>query len=48
VGITSRNRTGIVTQLKWKRVWDPVKKVVPKDEQANRRLSYARRPGWDV
>ena len=28
--------------------WDPVKEVFVGDEQANRLLSYARRPGWEV
>ncbi|MCX5758400.1 MAG: Gfo/Idh/MocA family oxidoreductase [Candidatus Hydrogenedentes bacterium] len=39
---------GIVTQLKRKMAWDPVKEIFPEDEQANRMLSYARRPGWEV
>jgi hypothetical protein len=29
-------------------VWDPVKKVFPEGEQANRLLSYAGRLGWEV
>ena len=37
---------GIATQLKRKMTWDPVKEVFVGDEQANRLLSYARRPGW--
>lgn len=41
-------QAGIATQLKRKRVWDPVKEVFPNDEQANRQLSYARRPGWNI
>jgi len=39
---------GIATQLKRKIAWDPVKEEFPGDEQANRLLSYARRPGWEV
>jgi len=39
---------GIATQLKRTVAWDPVKEVFPGDEQANRLLSYARRPGWEV
>jgi hypothetical protein len=39
---------GIATQLKREMAWDPVKEVFPKDEQANRMLSYARRPGWNI
>jgi hypothetical protein len=42
-----RNRDGIATQLKRKMVWDPVKELLPKDEQANRVLSYARQPGGE-
>ncbi len=39
---------GIATQLRRKMRWDPVKEVFPDDEQANRLLSYARRPGFEV
>lgn len=39
---------GIATQLKRTMAWDPVKEVFPGDEQANRWLAYARRPGWEV
>jgi hypothetical protein len=39
---------GIAPQLNHKMVWDPVKEVFPKDEQANRMLSYARRSGWNI
>jgi hypothetical protein len=39
---------GIATQLKRTMAWDPEKEIFPKDEQANRLLSYARRPGWEV
>jgi len=39
---------GIATQLKRTMIWDPVAERFPKDEQANRMLSYARRPGWEV
>ena len=39
---------GIATQLKRTMMWDPVAERFPKDEQANRMLSYARRPGWEV
>lgn len=39
---------GIATQLRRKMTWDPVKEVFVDDEQANRLLSYARRPGWEV
>ena len=39
---------GIATQLKRKMIWDPVKEQFKDDEQANRLLSYARRPGWEV
>jgi predicted dehydrogenase len=39
---------GIASQLKRTIAWDPEKEIFPKDEQANRLLSYARRPGWEV
>ncbi len=39
---------GIATQLKRKLTWDPIKEKFDNDEQANRLLSYARRPGWEV
>lgn len=39
---------GIATQLKREIAWDPAKEVFVNDEQANRLLSYARRPGWEV
>lgn len=39
---------GIATQLKRKMIWDPVKEQFKDDKQANRLLSYARRPGWEV
>ncbi len=39
---------GIATQLKRKMTWDAVHEVFVDDEPANRLLSYARRPGWEV
>jgi len=39
---------GIATQLKRKLAWDPGKEQFKDDEQANRLLSYARRPGWEI
>lgn len=39
---------GIATQLKRKMAWDPVKEKFVNDEQANRVLAYARRPGWEI
>ncbi|MDQ1256192.1 MAG: Gfo/Idh/MocA family oxidoreductase [Candidatus Hydrogenedentes bacterium] len=39
---------GIAMQLQRKLTWDPVKEEFPGDEQANRLLSYARRPGWQI
>lgn len=39
---------GIATQLKRTMTWDSVKERFSDDEQANRLLSYARRPGWEV
>jgi len=37
---------GIAMQLKRTLAWDPVKEEFPADAEANRLLSYARRPGW--
>ena len=39
---------GIAMQLKRTLAWDPVKERFPADEEANRLLSYARRPGWQI
>jgi len=39
---------GIAMQLKRSLTWDPVKEEFPADVEANRLLSYARRPGWQV
>ncbi len=39
---------GIATQLKRKLIWDPKTERFIGDEQANRQLAYARRPGWEV
>lgn len=39
---------GIATQLKRTLSWDPIKEVFVDEEQANRYLAYARRPGWEV
>jgi len=39
---------GIAMQLKRTLAWDPVKEKFPADEEANRLLSYARRPGWQI
>ncbi len=39
---------GIASQLKRQMAWDPMSERFPNDAQANRLLSYARRPGWEV
>jgi len=39
---------GIAMQLKRTLIWDPVLETFPGDHEANRLLSYARRPGWQV
>ena len=39
---------GIVMQLRRRLVWDPVNEVFPDDDEANRLLSYARRPGFEL
>jgi len=39
---------GMAMQLKRRLTWDPVKEEFPADDEANRLLSYARRPGWQV
>jgi len=39
---------GIVKQLKRPLKWDPAAQVFPGDEEANRLLTFARRPPWNV
>jgi predicted dehydrogenase len=39
---------GIATQLKRKMTWDAAAERFVGDEQANRLLAYARRPGWEI
>jgi len=39
---------GMAMQLKRTLAWDPVKEEFPADAEANRLLSYARRPGWQI
>ena len=39
---------GIVKQLKRPLKWDPVTQIFPGDEEANRLLTFAKRPPWNV
>jgi len=39
---------GIVKQLNRPLKWDPVAQVFPGDEEANRLLTFAKRPPWNV
>jgi len=39
---------GIAMQLKRRLTWDPAKEQFVGDEEANRLLSYAKRPSWRV
>ncbi|MCP4641203.1 MAG: Gfo/Idh/MocA family oxidoreductase [bacterium] len=39
---------GISMQLGRTVTWDPAKEVFPADDDANRLLSYAKRPGWQL
>ncbi|MBN2307817.1 MAG: Gfo/Idh/MocA family oxidoreductase [Candidatus Hydrogenedentes bacterium] len=39
---------GIAMQLNRTMTWDPVKEEFPGDDEANRLLSYAKRPGWQL